>query len=208
MPLLVTCVGTQLLRVAQRRHRPLVVVLRLNFLEQARHGLDVVIENLRRSIRHHLQRIDVALEIGNQHFDGAAGLHFADALNHHRKDRRAAILALVAIDRRDHRMAQIHRLDGLRHPIGFIPIHRRGAARLDVAERARARAHIAHHQERRRAAPPAFADVGAQRFFADGMQRLHAHQALEFIVGLALRRADLQPLRPALGFLNSLNLFT
>jgi hypothetical protein len=48
-----------------------------------------------------LQVGTTAFEVRNEHFDGTTGLHFADTLNALGKDGRAAVFALVTIDRSD-----------------------------------------------------------------------------------------------------------
>ena len=171
--------GVELLGVGQGRRRPFVIVLRLDGLEQARHGLHVVVQNFRARIHHDLQGFERAFEIGDQHFDGTARQQFADAADDHRKDRRAAIPAFIAVHRGDDRMFQVHGFHGLRHALGFAPIHQRGLAVFDVAEGAGARADVAEHQEGRGAAAPAFAQVRAHGFFADGVQFLLAHQSVQ-----------------------------
>src|SRR5207253_498668 len=79
----------------------------------------------------------------------------------------------------------------------FAPVERIGPPRLDVTEATGARTRVAHHQEGRRAASPAFADVRAHRLFADCVQFFAAHQAAHHLVGLATRRTDPDPRRTA-----------
>ena len=52
---------------------------------------------------------------------------------------------------------------------------------FDIAERAGACAHIAQHQKCRGAASPAFAQIRAHGFFANGVQLFRAHQRPEAI---------------------------
>ena len=109
--------------------RPLVVVLRLDELEQPRHGLDVVVEDFRAGIHHHAQRLQAALEIRDEHLDRAAGMELADAADDHGKDRRAAVLAVVPVDAGDHGVLQIHGLDRLGDPLRLQPVQRAPAGR-------------------------------------------------------------------------------
>ena len=185
--------------IAECGRRPLVAVLRLDGLEQARHRLDVVVEDLWPGLHDDLERFQAALEIGDQHFHRAAGVQLTDAPDDHGEDRRAAVLAVIAVDRGDHGVLQIHRLDRLGHALRLQPIQRRGPAALDIAEAAGARAHIAEHQKGGRARAPAFAHIGAHRFFADGVQRLGAHQALQPLIRLARWRSHLDPIWAAQG---------
>src|SRR5207244_8172099 len=71
-------------------------------------------------------------------------------------------------------------------------------AGLHVAEPAAARAGVAEDHERRRAALPALADVGAGGLLADRVQALGADQRGDGSVALAARGRDLQPARLAL----------
>ena len=74
---------------------------------------------------------------------------------------------------------------------------RRGLAVFDIAERTGTRADVAQHQEGRRAAAPAFAQVRAHGFFANGMQFLFAHQPVQPFIRLARGGAHLDPIRAA-----------
>ena len=95
-------------------------------------------------------------------------------------------------------MTQLH----LRHRVGHAPrlvlVQRQRLARLHVAELARPGADVAHQQEGRDAAAPAFAQVGAERLLADGVQRLAAHQrfqlpVLSFWFSLTRSHSGLRP---------------
>src|SRR5690606_19049570 len=83
----------------------------------------------------------------------------------------------------------------------LVGVERVGPAVADVAERAAARALVAHDHERRGALAEALADVRAARFLADRVQLLPAQDVLDLVearrrrtrldadpVGLALRR--------------------
>ena len=74
MPDLVSTSGSSCLALLSVACGPLVVVLRLDLFEQARHGLDVVVEDLRAGVHHDPQRFHAALEIGDEHLDRAAGV--------------------------------------------------------------------------------------------------------------------------------------
>ncbi|MBV6466871.1 MAG: hypothetical protein PGMFKBFP_02198 [Anaerolineales bacterium] len=189
--------GVETFRVRERRRGPFVVVLRLDGFEQARHRLHVVVQNFGTRVHHDLQRFHAPFEVGDQHLDGAARQQLADAADDHGEDRRAAVAAFVAVDRGDHRVLQIHGLDGLRHAFGLAPIEQAGASVFDVAESAGARAHVAEHQKRGGAAAPTFAHVGTHGFFANRVQFFRAHQRLQAFVVFARRGAYLDPFRAA-----------
>ena len=79
MPDLVSTSGSSLFGIGQGGGSPLVAVLRLDLLEQARHGFNVVVEDLGPGFHHDLQRFQAAFEIRDQHLDRAAGVQLADA---------------------------------------------------------------------------------------------------------------------------------
>ena len=138
-------VGIDLLGVGEGGAGPIVAILRLHELEQSRNRLYIVIEDLGPGVDHDTQRFRRAFEVGNQHFDRAAGVNFANAADEHGEDRRAAIFAVVAVHRGDHRVLKVHRLHCLRHAVGLHEVERSGAAAFDVAETTGAGADVAHH---------------------------------------------------------------
>jgi hypothetical protein len=156
-----------------------------------------VIQDLRLSVHHDLQGFLAPFEVGDQHFDGAAGLKLADTPNDHRKDRRAAILALVAVDGCDDHVLEFHGPHRLGNAIRLVPVHHCGAACLNVTKAAGAGADIAQHQEGGSTFPPAFAEVGAHGLFAHRVEFLAAHQLADVFVGLAAGCAYPNPVRAA-----------
>ncbi len=94
-------------------------------------------------------------------------------------------------------MFQVHGFDRLGHAFRLQPVQCCGAAMLDIAKAAGARAHVAQHQESGRARTPALAHIRAHGFLADGMQGLGAHQRLQLLIGLAGGGADFDPVRAA-----------
>ncbi len=197
MPDLVSTSPSSYFGVGQCSSRPLVAVLRLHLFEQARYGLHVVVEDLRAGIHHDLQRFQAAFEIGDQYLDRAPWVDLAYAADEHGEDRRAAVYAVVAVDAGDHGVLQVHGLDRLGNAFWLQPVQRAGLAALDIAETARACAHIAHHQEGGCAGPPALTHVGAHCLFADGVQFFAAHQLLQPLVGLPGGRTHFDPFRAA-----------
>src|SRR5690606_26477834 len=99
------------------------------------------------------------------------------------------IWQVVPGDTGDGRVTQPHGLHALRHPPGFVPVQLRGLAGVDLAEVAPPGALVATDEEGGLAVLPALVDVRAARFFADGVQTLPFHQALQ----LGELRAHLRP---------------
>src|ERR1019366_56271 len=79
-----------------------------------------------------------------------------------------AIVKIIAIDGRDHRMGKSQLLNCSGDAGGLGRIERAGKPRLDVAEGAGPRARIAHDHEGRVLFLPALANVRTARFLADG----------------------------------------
>ena len=95
-------------------------------------------------------------------------------------------------------MAQAHARDRARHARRLERVVPGRLAGLDVAEAAAAGARVAEDHERRGAALPALADVGAGRLLADGVQVLLADQLGQLAVARAAGRGHLEPRRLAL----------
>ena len=189
--------AVELLRVLQRGPRPLVAILGLNLAKETRNRLDVVVENLRPRFTTICSASRLPLKSGISTSTEQPGWTFADAANDQGKDRGAAVLALIAVDAGDDRMAQFHGLHGLGDAFRLEQIQRPRAPVLDVAEAAGAGADIAHHEEGGGARAPALAHVGAHRLFADGVQCLGAHQPAQPLDPFPAGRAHLDPFRPA-----------
>ena len=84
---------------------------------------------------------------------------------------------VVAIDRRDDDVRELHRVNRARDIGRLVRIRRLRRAVHDVAVAARARARVAEDHERRGAMMPALADVRAVRFLADRVQAERAASA-------------------------------
>ena len=190
-----------LLRPAQQPERAVVARLRAAHPRvQPPHRLDVVVEDLGPRGEHRLQRLFLdAEEVGRQHLDRSLG-----QLRLQRADRRrvvagAAVGDVVAVDRGDDDVLELHLRRGLGEPQRLERVRRRlGLARVDVAVAARASARVAEDLERRGAAAPALGDVRAARLLADRVQREPVHELLDVEVRAVLRRrAHLHPLGPA-----------
>ena len=83
---------------------------------------------------------------------------------------RAAVSEVVAVDGRDHGMFEIEMFDGLGDVGRFhrVEVHR--LAFIDRAESAMPRAGVAAEHKCRGLVRPAFKDIRAFRFLADGVQ--------------------------------------
>src|SRR5690606_22689346 len=166
-------------RPPQELQGPLVLGLWRDPRIQARHGFQVMVENVGARRHRDLQGVPVALVVGDQHFYGRSRAPLADRADGAVENLRAAVDEVVTGDRRDHRMLEPQDFHRGRDPFGLRPVQLRGPARLDGAETACARADVAQDHEGGGAVLPALEDVGALGLFADGMQGQAPHQVLE-----------------------------
>ncbi len=96
-------------------------------------------------------------------------------------------------------MAQSHLGHGIGHASGFAEIKLGGASGLDRTEIAGARADVAEDHHRGGAARPAFAEVGALRALADGVEFMRVHEFTHGLVAGAGRELGTEPGRFARG---------
>ena len=162
---------------------------------QARHGLEVVIEDVGLGVDHHGRRPVLSQEVGRQDLDGGVRRLDADLAHHLGEVGRTAVGHIVAVDRGDDDVVQTHLLDGQAHLARLFRIQRLRQARLDVAEGAGPRAGVAHDHQGGVLLAPALADVRAGRLFTHRHQPLGANDLLGGVVLTRARRLDPQPVR-------------
>ena len=138
----------------------------------------VVIVNVGRGVEHDLDAPILSVKIGHQHFDDDLRIHFANGVDGPREMIRAAVLQIVARDRGDDDMFQLHPPHGFGDPLRFIFFQRKRFRRGDRAKSAGARATIARDHHRRRALAPAFPAIRALRAFANRVQPQIGNQRL------------------------------
>ena len=181
-----------LLRAREQPQRAVVARLRAAHLPvQAAHRLDVVVEDVGPRAEHRAERVLLdAEEVGREHLDRRVR-----QLRLERADRRRVVAGapvgdVVAVDRRDDDVLELHLRRRLRDAERLERVGRRlGLAGVDVAVAAGAGARVAEDLERRRAASPALGDVRAARLLADRVQREPVHELLHVEVAAVLRRA-------------------
>ena len=177
-----------------------VGALGLDGFEQPGNGFQVVVEDIRPGVHDDLEGFQAALEIRDEYFHGALRAKLPDPADDHGKDRRPAVAALVAVDAGDNSVLQIHGLDRLGDPLGFIPVQGAGLPVFHITELAGPGADIPQQQEGGSARAPAFTPVGAERFLADSMQGLILHQGTDFMEGPVMMEFHPQPGRQAFMF--------
>ena len=194
-PDLVTPFGLQLFGVAQQLEGALVACAGADDAIEARHGLSVVVEHFGAGFDDDADGFVVALEVGDENFNAAAGGLAANFFNDHGEGARAADEVVVAIDAGDDGVLQAERGHGFGDAARLVEVDGLGTALGHGAESAAARAQVAEHHEGRGFVVPALADVGAVGALADGVQVERAGQALEVVVVFAHGGARLEPLR-------------
>ena len=133
------------------------------------------------------------LKSGISNLDGTAGPQPSNPMDAFGEDPRAAVGLLIAVDACKDRVVQVHGLNALADAARLLWVEHGGAAGLDFAEAAGACTGIPHEQEGGGAASPTFADIRAERLFADRIQTLPAEQPFEFVKARGIRRANAQP---------------
>ena len=196
--------GLELLDEVQR---PLIVRSRARLPVEPRHGLEVVVEDVRRGVFQDLER-DVHAPAEVRHQDLDADLRIAraclpDALH---EVAGAAVAQVVAVDGGDHHVVEPHRLDGFGQVAGFIRVQRVGPAMGHIAERAAAGADVAHDEEGGGAVTETLAQIGTGGLLTDGVQAHLAQHLLQVLHARAGVRFGADPLRLALHLFGGLDL--
>ncbi len=167
---------------------------------QPAHGLDVVVEDLGLLGQHQRQSLLLeAGEVGRQHFDRGARRQLFECPDRGRELTGAAVGQVVAIDRGDDDVAQLHLRRGLGQAPRLVRVGQaRGLAGVHVAVAAGAGAGVAENLEGGRPPAPALAHVRALRLLANRVQLLAvqepAHVAVERV---GARGAHFHPLGAA-----------
>jgi hypothetical protein len=158
-----------------------------------------VVVDLRPRLEDGVDRVLVALEVGDEHLDRASGKLLVDLPDGLGENVRPKVGEVIAIDRRDDGVAETQlgdrRCDAPR--LGDVVL-RRTAVR-DGAVSAVPRAGVAEDHEGGGAVIPALAEVRAMRFLAHRVEVELAHEPLQAGVHLAAWSLHLQPRRLSLG---------
>lgn len=160
--------------------------------------LDIVREDVQSTLRHQPDHVEIAREVARQRLHQQIRLLLLDLADRLGEMPRAPIGQVVAVDARQHHVAEPPPRQRLGRVLGLVRVQRgRAAARLDAAEAAGTRARVAHEHDgrRRRAlaarAAPALAHVGAPRLLAHRVQLQSAQVGLDLgEVGIGPGRRD------------------
>ena len=140
-----------------------------------RHRFEIVIEDVGLGRDHFFERAVLAQKIRRQHFDRRLRAALADGADRLREMIGAAVIEIVAIDRRHDDMRKTELGGRLGDILRLERIERARQARAHIAEGAGARAGVAHDHEGGVLLLPALADIGAARLLADRVQAVGAH---------------------------------
>jgi len=162
---------------------------------KARHGFGVVVEHFRFGVDYNFDGFAIALEVGDEDLDAAAGGLLSNLLNDHREDACSAKEVVITIDTGDDGVFETESGDGFSYAAGLVEVDGFGAAFGDGAESAPAGAEVAEQHEGGGFVMPALADIRALGAFADRVQAEGACEALERVVVLADGSAGLEPFR-------------
>src|SRR5256885_12716086 len=128
---------------AQKLERTFVPRAFADLAIETRHRFGIVIENVGPDGEDGVQGLPVAAEIGDQHFHFAARNAAPDLFDGARKDVRAAVGLIVAVDRSNYGITQTHASDGFRHTMRLLFVRRAGRfTGRHRAETTRARADV------------------------------------------------------------------
>ena len=162
--------------------------------------LDVVVEDLRTGADDDGERLLLDTEkVGRQHFDACLRQARLQRPNRRRIVAGPAVRHVVAVDRRDDHVLQLHLRGSVRQPQRLERIGRvLGPPGMDVAIATRTGAGVAEDLERRRAATPALGLVGTAGLLTDRVELLPMDELLDVEVArVRARSTDLHPLRAA-----------
>ena len=177
------------------RKRTIIVKGGANLLEDTRHRLQVVREDLRAGLDHHVNRLGLTAEVVDEELHARPRVELVDEAAGLGIEPRRAVGQIVSGHARDRHVAQVQVSHRLSNTARLILVVLGGAARRDVAEVAATRAQGTAEQERRLAVLPAFVDVGAAGLCAHRVQPLGVRQGAHVLVVLAGLRGRTNPLR-------------
>ena len=133
------------------------------------HGLNVVGHHIGTTEQHNVHQIVASLEVGKEYFY-LCGAQLPHGLHSLPPMLGAHIGKIVAVDRCQHHIFQVHLLHRLGHALRLIAIERKRAPARRVAEAAMPGADVSANHQCGCTQSPAFGPVGAESALADGVQ--------------------------------------
>ena len=167
--------------LVEQSQRMIIARTRADGRIQARHSFQIVIINVGACRHDHFHGFSgLVAKIRCQNLDGRFWRMFAQFFNDTNELPGTAIGQIIAIDRGDDDMLKPERAGRFGNMRRLKLVDWPGHTGLDVAKSAGARAGIAQDHHRRVLLAPAFADVGAGRFLANGIEVQPPHQRAGF----------------------------
>ena len=142
------------------RERAIIVEGRTNLLENTRHRLQVVRENLRASLHNHVDGVSLTAEVIDEELHTCARVELMDQTARLGVEPRGTVGQVIAGHARDRHVAQVEVAHGLGDTTRLILVVLGGTPRRDVAEIATTRAQGTTQKERCLAVLPALVNVG------------------------------------------------
>lgn len=187
------------LDAAEQFHRAVVAGAGPHGGVAALHGFEVVGDDGWFGVDDHLEGGFVALEVTDEDFEGHVGAGVADADDGFGPEGGAAVGEVVAVDGGDDDVLEAEASEGFGDSSGFVAVGGWGLAGLDVTKSACSGAGVAQDHDGGDASVPAFADVWACCFFADGVEAVGAHVGFGALKCLSAGHFGAEPVWFSLG---------
>ena len=172
--------GVQLFELGQQGEGLPVIGSGARFAVEAWDSLQVMIEYIRRLVGELRQRLfSPPPEVRHQDLDAGVGSGRTQRSYAGGIVGRPAVAQVVAVDRCDHHVAQLHCLHGLSQVSRFLAVQRARFAVGHIAEGTAAGADIPHDHERGGSMGEAFTQVGTGCFLADRAEVALAQDAFD-----------------------------
>ena len=162
---------------------------------KARDGFEIVIENIGGGDGEGVEGFfHSPAKVRREDFDPNVGRFFANGANALGEVGGAAVAQVVAVHAGDDDIGQAQFGGDTRQIFGLGGVGRVGASVGDIAKRTAAGAQVAQNHKGCGSFAKAFADIGAGRLFADGVQFVPPQDALDFGKARVVRRGGANPL--------------
>ena len=179
----------------------MIICIRPNSPVKPGNRFRIMIEHIGLSIEDDVQGIFVAVEIRNQHFYPAFGIQSANFANRLCPVGGTTIRQIVAVYRSDYRVSKIEMLDGFGDVPWLCLIQISGLTFADSTKAAVASTNITTEHERCGPVRPAFKDVWAARFLANGMQIQPLNQVQDLVLSSRIAKTNFEPFRLRIAYL-------
>lgn len=134
-------------------------------------GFDVVVEDVGMGMDNGAKSVKIVLEVGNEDFDEDMGVFVADGPDSLGEVLRPAVGEVITVDGGEDDVVEVKLLESVGDVMRFEGVDKAfGIAGFDVAEAAATGTGVPEKHDGGGAAAPAFVEVGAVGFFANGVE--------------------------------------